>query len=291
MLTKNELKVLWRKAGFRPLKRMGQNFLIDKNVKDKILRNVKIGPDDTVLEIGPGFGEMTSGLAERAKRVVAVEKDKKIAGCLKKDIKLPGNVSLIEGDFLEVDIKKLAAEKKIIVYGNLPYYATTPILERLFNNITRLKNIYLIVQREVARRIAARPGSKEIGRLSMYAQYYTDPGKAFTIFRGCFYPVPKVESVFLNLEIPGEKKITVKNEKLLFKVIKTAYGQRRKTVLNSLAKLGIEKKMLLPLMKSAGINPRSRPEEISLQEFACLTRAMAGGRKTEKYPGGGASLN
>jgi len=276
MLTKNELKALWRETGFRPLKRLGQNFLIDKNVKDKILRSVEIAPEDIVIEIGPGFGEMTFGLAARARRLYAVEKDKKIIAILKKDLKLPGNVSLIAGDILDVDIRALSAGKKVIVYGNLPYYATSPILEKLFENIAHLKSIYLVVQREVAGRIVARPGSKDIGRLSLYAQYHTDPEKVFTIGKGCFYPVPKVESVFLKFDTPQKQKIRARNEKLFFKIIKTAYGQRRKTILNSLSGMGIEKRALSRLLKLSGIDPRSRAEEIPLQKFAVLSDAFPG---------------
>ncbi|MGB2705403.1 MAG: 16S rRNA (adenine(1518)-N(6)/adenine(1519)-N(6))-dimethyltransferase RsmA [Candidatus Omnitrophota bacterium] len=271
MLTKNELKALWQKTGFRPLKRLGQNFLVDKNVKDKILRNVEIGPDDTVLEIGPGFGEMTFGLAERAKKVFAVEKDKKVVKILKTGLKLPGNAVLIEDDFLDVDIKKLAANKKVIVYGNLPYYITSPILEKLFSNISLIKSIYFVVQKEVADRILAKPGSKDIGRLSLYVQYYTEPKRIFTIGKGCFYPAPGVESAFLKLIVLRKKKARVKDEKLFFEIIKNAYGQRRKTLLNSLSGMGIEKGVLSRSLKAAGINPRSRAEELSLQDFALLS--------------------
>ncbi len=274
MLTKRQLKELWRETGFRPLKRFGQNFLIDKNIKDKILRNVEIGPGDTVIEIGPGFGEMTFGLAERVKRIFAVEKDKKITGILRKNFKLPDNLNLIEGDFMDVDIKKLAVLKKVIVYGNLPYYVTGPILERLFDNIAQLKNIYLVVQKEVANRIVAKPGSKDIGRLSLYVQYHTEPRRVFTIGKGCFYPAPKVESVFLKLEVLPKKKVQVRDEKLFFEIIKNAYGQRRKTILNSLSGMGIEKEALRRLLKPAGINPCSRAEEISLQAFALLSDAF-----------------
>jgi len=274
MLTKNELKALWHRTDFRPLKRFGQNFLVDKNLRDKIFRNVDITPRDSVIEIGPGFGEMTFGLAGRAKRVFAIEIDKKITRILKKDLKLPHNVSLIEDDFLNVDIKKIAAGEKIIVYGNIPYYATSRIIERLFRNIAQLKTIYLVLQKEVAVRITAKPGSKDVGRLSMYVQYYTEPKKIFTIGKDCFYPAPEVESVFLRLEVPSKKKLRVRDERLFFEIIKNAYGQRRKTILNALSGMGVRKEALAILFKAARIDPRARAGEISLEEFSVLSNTF-----------------
>jgi len=276
MLTKNELKALWQRTGFRPIKRLGQNFLIDKNVKDKILRNLEINPEDTVIEIGPGFGEITFGLAKRAKKVFAVEKDRKIVKILKSNLKLPGNAALVGGDFLDVDINKLATDKKAVIYGNLPYYITSPIIEKVFDSISLIKNIYIVVQKEVADRILARPGSKDIGRLSLYVQYYTEPKAIFTIGKNCFYPAPGVASVFLKLEVPAKKKVQARDEKLFFKIIKTAYSQRRKTILNSLSGTGIKKEALACLLQNAEINPHARPETLSLEDFARLSNQFKG---------------
>jgi len=270
MLTKNELKELWRQHDFRPVKRLGQNFLVDKNVLDKILRNLDVDADDTVVEIGAGFGEITFDLARRAKRIFAVEKDRKICGILKSAFTLPRNVTLVEKDFLKLDLKELAGKGKVVIYGNIPYYATSPIMEKLFNNISLLKSIYFVLQKEVAERILARPGSKAIGRASLFAQYHTEPKRIFRIGKGCFYPAPEVESAFLKLGVPKKKKVAVRDERLLFDIIKKAYGQRRKTLLNSLSGPGLEKKALSPLLKSAKINPLARPETLSLADFARL---------------------
>ncbi len=274
MLTKSELKALWKSEDFRPLKRLGQNFLIDKNVKDKILRNLDLNPDDTIIEIGSGFGELTFDLARFVRRVFAIEKDKKIVGILKGIFELPPNVALIEKDFLDVDIKKIAAHKKVIIYGNIPYYITSPIIEKLFDNISLIKSIYLVVQREIADRILARPGSRDIGRLSLYVQYYTEPKRLFKIGKGVFYPSPKVESVLLKLVVLKKKKVYVKDENLFFKVIKNAYGQRRKTILNSLLAEGLDKGALSRILKRAKLNPKARAEELSLQDFARLTNEV-----------------
>lgn len=270
MLTKSELKKFWEKHDFRPRKRLGQNFLIDKNIKDKILQNLQITPVDTVVEIGPGFGELTVDLARLSGKVFAIEKDKKIVEILKNDGKLSKDVSLIEKDFLDADLAKILKSKKAIIYGNLPYYITSPILEKLFNNITLVKDIYLVMQKEVADRIAAKPGGKDIGRLSLFVQYYAEPKVVFKIKRNSFYPIPKVDSVFLRLKVLPRGKVEVKDEKLLFEIIKIAYSKRRKTILNSLSSGDIEKDKLSNLLKTAKISPTARPETLSLADFARL---------------------
>ena len=274
MLTKSELKNLWHEYGFRPNKRLGQNFLIDKNVKDRILRNLELDKGDIVVEIGAGFGEITFDIARKAKLVFAVEKDKRIAGIFKNRLAAPPNVKLIEEEFLDVDVKKLAEGERCVFYGNLPYYVTTPILKKLIDNIRIVKCAYFVVQKEVAERIIASPGSKKIGRLSLYTQYHTDPEIIFTIGKKCFYPEPEVESALLKFSIPKTKKLRVKNEKLLFDIIKAAYSQRRKTLLNSLSSIVKDKETLSALLKTAKIDPQSRPETLSLADFTRLATIL-----------------
>ena len=274
MLTKNQLMALWKEHDFKPTKRLGQNFLIDKNIKDKILKNLELKSSDTVIEIGAGFGELTLDLARLTKEVFATEKDRKIAKILNDSLELPRNVVLLEKDFLDVNLEEIAKYKKIIIYGNIPYYVTSPILEKLFNNIAHIKSIYLVVQKEIADRILATPHSRNIGRLSLYVQYYTEPKRIFKIGKGCFHPSPQVESVFLKLDVLKKRKIQVGNEDLFFRVIKKAYSQRRKTVLNSLSGMGIEKSALSNLLNKAGINPLARAEDLSLQDFAHLANAI-----------------
>lgn len=272
MLTINELKDLWVSNDFRPVKRLGQNFLIDKNIKDKIITSLEIRKDDTVLEIGPGFGELTFDLSSISQKVYAVEKDKKIINILKKHIALPKNVELIDGDFLDIEIKDLSRGKKLIVYGNLPYYITSSVIEKLIDNIGCIKDIYLVVQKEVAERIIAMPGSKKIGRPSLFIQYYTEPSIVFSIKKDSFFPAPKIESVLIRLRPLEKKKVEVKDEKLLFDIIKAAYMKRRKTIGNSLSNRGIDKKALLDRLSSIGIDSNARPEELSLQDFAYITK-------------------
>lgn len=275
MLTKSELLTLWGEYNFRPVKRLGQNFLIDKNIKDKILRNVNLAKDDTVIEIGPGFGELTSGLADIAKEVFAVEKDRNIARILKNALELPRNATVVEQDFLGMDIKRIAAGKKVVIYGNLPYYITTPIIEKIISNSDSIKTAYLVIQKEVAERILATPGSKDIGRLSLYAQYYTEPIKMFKITKGAFYPAPKVDSTFLRLGIRRTPKTRVRDEALFFKIIKKAYAQRRKTILSALAGDILTKDKLLKLLRNVKIDPRARAEELSLEDFTRLANSLS----------------
>jgi len=271
MLTKNELKTLWKKHGFRPLKRLGQNFLVDKNIKDKILRHLQIRSRDLVLEIGSGFGELTVDLAEHAKRVIAVEKDKKIIEILKSENLLPNNVTIVECDFLDFNIYDITQNDKIIIYGNLPYYITSPILERLLIHRGNIKTIYYVLQKEVADRIVAKPHTKDIGRLSLFVQYHAQPRVLFSINKEAFYPQPMVASVLLELKMRDKKDIKAKDEKTLFEVIKFAYSQRRKAISNSISAMGIKKDKIFKLLKAAEVDPRSRAENLSLEDFIRLS--------------------
>ncbi len=275
MLTRNELKNVWKKHDFRPKKRLGQNFLVDNNIADKVLRHVKLDRQDIVMEIGSGFFELTLPLASRAGRVLAIEKDTKLLETVKANMEIPENITLINKDFLDINISESAKEKRIVVYGNLPYYITSPILAKLFEEITHIKDIYLIVQLEVAERINASPGSKRMGRLSLYAQYHTKPQVLFKIGKNSFYPAPSVDSVFMRLEARSEAPVEAKNKDFMFSVIKAAYSERRKTMRNSLAKLGLEKARIEKALSDSGINISARPESLGLIEFARLSNKIA----------------
>ena len=278
MLTGRELKNIWREAGFRPSKRLGQNFLTDANVLKKILATVQISPGDTVVEIGPGFGEITGALARRAKKVIALEKDRRIIEILKNRLKLPPNAEVIRQDFLDFNFSETEPEEKIVVYGNLPYYATSPIIEKILKNINRIKKVYFVVQKEVASRILAGPGSRETGRLTVFVRYYTEPRFLFHINRRSFYPVPEVESSFVELTVPEKRRVRVADEAKFFGIVKAAFAQRRKTLLNSLSGLVSDKKVLSELLTKAGISPKSRAEELSVGDFARLTCVFAQNR-------------
>jgi len=267
MLTKTELQAIWGRYGFRPEKRLGQNFLIDKNIKKKIVANLDIHPKDIIIEIGPGFGELTSELAGRSSMVYAIEIDKRICEILRAEPNLPQNLTIVRGDFLNLNIKEIAKGKKTVVYGNLPYYITSPIIEKIISEREHIKCAYLVTQAEVAERIVAQPNSKRIGRLSLFVQQFTDPRILFKIKKGSFYPTPQVDSAFIRLEVLEKSRARVQNEEALSRVIKIAYGKRRKTIFNALKATGIGNNELLEILKQAGVEPRARAENLSLEDF------------------------
>lgn len=276
MLTKKELVELWKRYDFRPNKRLGQNFLIDKNVKDKIIKCINPKETDIILEIGAGFAELTVDLAMKAKKVLALEKDKRITRILKYEIlKDKGGVEIVESDFLRYTFK--GPFDKFV--GNLPYYITTPIIEKLLGlKFKKTKEIYIMVQREYADRILANPGTKDYSSLSCFVRQNADIKKLMSINRNCFFPVPKVDSVFLKLSYLDTPKVKVRNEELLFKIIRKAFQQRRKMLLNSLSGKAIkdmDKNTLGSILEDAGIDKNARPEELSLEEFGKIADRMA----------------
>ena len=266
MLRSNELKSILREYDIRPSKRLGQNFLIDQNIKNKIMHSIALEKDDIVLEIGPGLGALTEDLVKKAKEVIAVEKDKRLYDYLSNS----KGLNLINDDILNYEFKEFS--KKVVVVGNLPYSISSPILNKLINNRGCLKALYATVQMEFGERLAAAPGTKDYGSLSCYAQFYTDVKTLFKIPRGAFFPVPEVDSCFLKIDF--EKHIDESiDQELLFKLIRSSFEKRRKTILNSLASSGIfkSKEEAGAYLSKARISPDRRPETISLQEFVFLS--------------------
>ncbi|MDO8603764.1 MAG: 16S rRNA (adenine(1518)-N(6)/adenine(1519)-N(6))-dimethyltransferase RsmA [Candidatus Omnitrophota bacterium] len=278
MLKLNEVKSILREYNIRPSKRLGQNFLIDQNIKNKIIEAVELDSEDTVLEIGPGLGALTQDLCIKAKKVIAVEKDKRLYDFLlnKMDILSVrrSELELINGDILKYQFKDISS--KLVVVGNLPYSISSPILNHIINNRGHVKSIYITVQAEFGERLVALPGSKDCSSLSCYAQFYGDPKILFKIPRGVFLPTPEVDSSFLNINF--EKQIDESiDQEMLFKIIRSSFEKRRKTILNSLSSSGIfkSKKDALICLTRADILPARRPETISLQEFINLSRQLA----------------
>ena len=279
MLTKTQLKALFQEYDFSPLKRFGENYLIDANVKDKIIAAASVKRNDLVLEIGPGMGALTIDLASKGAKLFAVEKDKKAFPILKG---LVGDdfpdLKLFNEDILEFDLKKIAGTKKIKVIGCLPYYITTPIIEYLIDNRGSIESIVIVVQKEVASRFLASPGSKDYGSISCYIQYYMKPSYMRTIKRTSFYPEPDVDSGLVRFDVPDKPSVIVNDEKLFFKVIRGSFNQRRKSIINSLSRkevLGLPKGELAEILSKAGIDPSSRPEDLSLQSFAKISNVLA----------------
>ncbi len=278
MLTQSQLKTLFTKYDFAPLKRLGQNYLIDANIKDKIIAAAGISRDDVVLEIGPGLGALTFDLAASGATVFAVEKDRKASAILGK---LAGqdfpNLKIFHEDILDFDIAAISGGKKITVVGNLPYYITTPIIERIIDNASLIRSALVLVQREFADRLMANAGSKNYSSLSCFVQYHMRPIYLFTIKSSSFYPAPDVDSSLVRLEMLDAPSVKVRDETTLFKVIRSSFNQRRKTIGNSLSRelaLNLPKTELSAILKSIHIDPAARPETLSLADFAKISDAV-----------------
>ncbi|WP_242826357.1 16S rRNA (adenine(1518)-N(6)/adenine(1519)-N(6))-dimethyltransferase RsmA [Lachnospira multipara] len=277
----NTIAVLNR-YGFNFQKKFGQNFLIDENIVEKIVREAGVTKDDFVLEIGPGIGTMTQILCENAREVVAVEIDTKLIPILKEDtLRYYDNVTVINEDILKLDINKIVEEKNngkpIKVVANLPYYITTPIIMGLFENHVALDSITIMVQKEVADRMQVGPGTKDYGALSLAVQYYAKPEIVLNVPASCFMPRPNVDSAVIRLNRYQTPAYNVKNEKLLFNLIKASFLQRRKTMLNSVSNgLGnVTKEDLANALESMGLPKTVRGEALTLEQFVELSNLLA----------------
>nr|WP_330423240.1 16S rRNA (adenine(1518)-N(6)/adenine(1519)-N(6))-dimethyltransferase RsmA [Blautia sp. OF03-15BH] len=271
-----------QKYNFTFQKKFGQNFLIDPHVLDKIIAAAEITKDDFVLEIGPGIGTLTQYLAEAAREVVAVEIDSSLIPILEDTLSSYDNVSVINEDVLKVDLKKLAEErnggKPIKVVANLPYYITTPIIMGLFESHVPLKSLTVMVQKEVALRMQAGPGTKDYGALSLAVQYYADPYLAANVPPNCFMPRPNVGSAVIRLTRFEETPVKVKDEALLFRLIRASFNQRRKTLQNGLVnspELHFSKEQVAAAIETLGVSPSVRGEALTLEQFAALCNALS----------------
>ena len=274
----NTIAVLNR-YGFSFQKKFGQNFLIDENVVEKIVRDAGVTKDDFVLEIGPGIGTMTQILCENAREVVAVEIDDKLIPILTEDtLSWYDNVTVIHEDILKLDIVKLANErnggKPIKVVANLPYYITTPIIMGLFESHVPLDRITMMVQKEVADRMQVGPGTKDYGALSLAVQYYAKPEIVANVPPNCFIPRPNVGSAVIRLTRYEEPPVQVKDEKKMFALIRASFNQRRKTLVNGLGNAGlpgITKESAAAALAQMGLSPTVRGEALTLEQFARLS--------------------
>ena len=271
-----------QKYNFSFQKKFGQNFLIDPHVLDKIIAAAEITKDDFVLEIGPGIGTLTQYLAEAAREVVAVEIDSTLIPILEDTLSAYDNVSVINEDVLKVDLRKLAEErnggKPIKVVANLPYYITTPIIMSLFESHVPLKSLTVMVQKEVALRMQAGPGTKDYGALSLAVQYYASPYLAANMPPNCFMPRPNVGSAVIRLTRFEETPVQVKDEKLLFRLIRASFNQRRKTLQNGLVnsqELDFTKEQVAAAIATLGVSPSVRGEALTLEQFAALANALS----------------
>lgn len=276
----NTIAVL-QKYHFNFQKKFGQNFLIDTHVLDKIIRAAEITKDDFVLEIGPGIGTMTQYLAQAAREVVAVEIDKALIPILQDTLSGFPNAEVIQDDILKVDIAELAAERNggrpIKVVANLPYYITTPIIMSLFEHDVPLALVTVMVQKEVAERMQAGPGSKDYGALSLAVQYYADPYIVANVPLNCFMPRPNVGSAVIRLTRHKVPPVQVEDEKLMFQMIRASFNQRRKTLVNGLnhsPEMTLTKEQITKAVEGLGKGAGVRGEALTLEEFAKLSNTI-----------------
>lgn len=276
MNLEQETRYILNKYNAHANKGYGQNFLIDQNVVDGIIEKAEVNKDDLIIEIGPGLGNLTSPLLENAGKVICIELDPKMVSILTDRFSLYNNFELINDDVLKVDLNKIIEEnsnfKSAKVVANLPYYITTPIIMKLLEDKLNLESITVMVQKEVAERLADRPGGKEVGSITYSINYYTDPEIIISVPRDSFIPAPNVDSAVIKLDVLKEPKVKVLDEELFFKIIKFSFLQKRKTLINSLSNSGlIPKDLLEEMLNDLGIDLRVRAEQLSLEEFAKMT--------------------
>ncbi len=276
MLSKNQIKELARREGFYLKKKIGQNILIDRNMISKIVESINIESRDIVLEIGAGLGALTEGLAAKAKKVYAVENDKKIYQLACQILAHSANIKMIHSDILEFDLKSLNHDL-IKVVGAIPYSITAPIIEYLIVNRKRISGAHLLVQKEVAHRLRARVGDDNYCSLSIFVELYAEVRESFDISRTVFFPEPKVDSTLIEIRFRKAPAVECKDEGLLIRVMRQAFSQRRKMILSSLSHkglLGITKPEFTEILEGINIDPKSRPEDLPLASFAQISDAL-----------------
>lgn len=273
------IKEIKERYGFRLSKSLGQNFLTDKHIIDRIIEAADIDAGDLIIEIGPGIGVLTREAAERAGRVVAVEIDRNLLPILEETLAGYDNVEVINADILKTDVNRIIAGsdcRKATIIGNLPYYITTPIIMNLLERGVKADSMIFMMQKEVADRIRAGAGSKTYGALSVAVQYYCSAELVTMVPKEVFFPAPKVDSAVLKLHIRKDKPVELNDEAMFFRCIKAGFGQRRKTLANSLQGIGgIDKEEVKECLRSLGIEENRRAETLSIEEFAAIANYFA----------------
>ncbi|KOA18936.1 ribosomal RNA small subunit methyltransferase A [Clostridium homopropionicum DSM 5847] len=265
-----------KKYNFKFTKSLGQNFLIDDTVLEDIVSGAEVGQEDLIIEIGPGVGTLTRELLKKAKRVCAIELDYDLISILNEELKDFDNFQLIHKDALKVDFNEIiGTEESVKVVANLPYYVTTPIIAKLLKGSYKFKSLTIMIQKEVAERIAAEPGGKDYGSLSILVQYYCNTKILRKVPPTSFIPQPKVESTVIRLDRLDKPKVEVKDEELFFKVARQSFNMRRKTLKNAVKSLGvIDSDKIDEAFKAVKINPGRRGETLSIEEFAALADSI-----------------
>lgn len=277
----NETKYLMKKYKIKANKKLGQNFLVDDSVLNDIVAGAEIKENDLVIEIGPGLGTLTKFLAKKAKKVICVELDKKMVKILKDRFIAYNNIEIINQDILKLDLKNLIKNEKdkdnkienVKIVANLPYYITTPIIMMLIENDLGIDSITVMIQKEVAERLIAIPGTKNSGAITYTVYYYCESKKIREVENTCFIPSPEVTSEVINLKMRKEMAVNVENKKIFFNIIKSAYMQRRKTLVNSLTSVGVfkTKEQGIEFLKKLGLKEDVRAENLTIEDYAKLT--------------------
>lgn len=276
-----DTKFLLRKYNISANKKLGQNFLIDDNIINEIINAANIEKDDLIIEIGPGLGTLTSKLLEKAGKVVAIELDERMINILKERFILYNNFELLNSDILKVDLHEVINDNNefnnVKIVANLPYYITTPIIMKLLEDRLNAKSVTVMVQKEVADRIIAKPGEKLSGAITYSVNYYADAEKVVLVNKNCFIPAPSVDSEVIKLNIREKPAVEVKNEKIFFRLIKSSFMQRRKTLLNSLSNSGVfdNKDVIKNILEELDIDEKIRGEKLTLEQFAKISNLVS----------------
>lgn len=266
---------LVKKYNFKFTKSLGQNFLVDQSVPRDIVDGADVGPEDLVIEIGPGVGTLTAQILKIAKKVVAIELDDTLIPILTEELGEYPNFTLIHNDALKVNFDEIIGdEKSVKLVANLPYYVTTPIIVKLLKEKHKFKSLTIMIQKEVAERMNAEPGNKDYGALTLLVQYYCNTKIVRKVPPACFIPRPKVDSIVIRLDKLDEPKVKVDNEKLFFDIIRNSFNMRRKTLWNGVKSIGPAKEKLEAAFEKAGVDPKRRGETLSIQEFAALANCI-----------------
>jgi 16S rRNA (adenine1518-N6/adenine1519-N6)-dimethyltransferase len=274
------LKDVLEKHNFKFKKKYGQNFITDPGILNKVVSTGDISPEDIVVEIGPGAGTLTKAIAARAGQVIAIEIDKELLPILQENLAECGNIKIIEGDALKIDLDKLVEEitgqrKPYKIVANLPYYITSPLVMHFLENKFNIQRIIIMVQKEVAERFTAQPGTKDYGALTVSINLYSKPKIAFFVSRNVFTPRPDVDSAVVDLVIREEPPYKINNIDILKRLVKAAFNQRRKTLTNALKALNTEKDQIVQILKDADIDPKRRGETLTLEEFVRIANRLA----------------
>lgn len=262
-----------KRFGIHMSKKLGQNFLIRRDVVDEIVKAADLGAGHPVLEIGPGIGTLTQGLAQSGAAVTAIELDRRLLPVLKTTLGNYDNVKVIHGDVLKLDVADIMNHKPFKVVANLPYYITTPIIMGILEQKLPVERLVVMVQKEVSERMSARPGSKAYGALSVAVQYYTEPRNVMDVPPKAFMPAPEVTSAVISCTLRKKTPVDIISEKTFFRVVKAAFAQRRKTLSNTLKTTGLAKESIEAILTKAHIDGQRRGETLSLQEFAAISNA------------------